>query len=228
MAQYQVKDMLDAAVHFGHKTQKWNPKMKRYLFGSRNGIHIFDLDKTRECLLTALDFVQHATASGKVILFISTKPQASQLIIDSAHAANQPYVVHKWLGGLLTNFSTMKLRIRYLRTLKEQEVSGEFDKYTKKEASELRKVIVKLESALGGVSSLDKLPDAIFVADAVRDFIAIREAKKMKIPVIAIVDSNADPDGVTYPIPGNDDAIKSLTYLITAVKDAMVSGKGSK
>lgn len=225
MVQYDLKEMLEAAVHFGHKTQKWNPKMRRYLYGARNGIHIFDLQKTQESLQKAADFLKHLAASGKNILFISTKPQASQFIVDAANDTKMPYVVHKWMGGLLTNFSTMKQRIRYLRTLKEQEKSGDFEKYTKKEASDLRKTINKLESALGGVSSLDRLPDAVFVADAVRDRIAIKEANKMKVPVVAIVDSNADPDGVAYPIPGNDDAVKSLTYLISAVKDAILEGK---
>jgi small subunit ribosomal protein S2 len=225
MAQFDLKEMLEAAVHFGHKTQKWNPKMRRYLYGEKNGIHIFDLKKTQECLLKAAEFLKHESANGKTILMISTKPQAAQLIIDTANATKMPYVVHKWMGGLLTNFSTVKQRIRYFRSLLDQEKSGEFSKYTKKEASDLKKTIEKLESALGGVRDLDRMPDAIFVADAVRDRIAVREANKMKVPVVAIVDSNADPDGVAYPIPGNDDAIKSLTYLITAVKNAILEGK---
>jgi small subunit ribosomal protein S2 len=225
MNKFDLKDMLEAAVHFGHKTQKWNPKMRRYLYGERNGIHVFDLEKTQDCLTKAVDFLKHEAASGKVILLVSTKPQASSMIIDAANETRMPYVVHKWLGGLITNFSTMRQRIRYLKKLKDEERTGEFSKYTKKEASDLRKTIDKLEAALGGVSTLDKLPDVVFVADAVRDRIAIREANKMKVPVIAIVDSNADPEGVAYPIPGNDDAVKSLTYLITAVKDAILEGR---
>ncbi|HLG25964.1 MAG TPA: 30S ribosomal protein S2 [Candidatus Gracilibacteria bacterium] len=220
-----LKDMLDAAVHFGHKTQKWNPKMRRYLYGSRSGIHIFDLEKTQACLEKALDFLQQSAASGKTILLVSTKPQAAQLIVDAAGATKMPYVVHKWMGGLFTNFSTVKQRIRYFRKLREEEKTGEFAKYTKKEASVLRKDITKLESALGGVRDLERTPDVVFVADAVRDRIVVREANKIHIPVVAICDSNADPDGVQYPIPGNDDAIKSLTYLINAVKDAIVAGK---
>lgn len=227
MTQYDMKQMLESAVHFGHKTQKWNPKMRRYLYGSKNGVHIFDLQKTQDCLVKAVEFLKHSAASGKNILLVSTKPQASQYIVEAANDSHMPYVVHKWMGGLLTNFGTMKVRIRYFRTLKDQEKSGEFDKYTKKEASGLRKQIIKLEAALGGVRDLDRLPDVVFVADAVRDRIAIREANKMKIPVVAICDSNADPDGVAYPIPGNDDAVKSLTYLINAVKDAILAGKGA-
>jgi small subunit ribosomal protein S2 len=199
--------------------------MRRYLYGEKNGIHVFDLQKTQECLSKAVEFIKHESASGKNILLVSTKPQADHLITDMANTTKMPYVVHKWLGGLLTNFSTMKQRIRYFRSLVDQEKSGEFGKYTKKEASGLKKTIEKLESALGGVRDLDRLPDIVFVADAVRDRIAIREANKMKIPVVAIVDSNGDPDGIAYPIPGNDDAVKSLTYLITAVKNAILEGK---
>jgi len=225
MVQYDLKEMLEAAVHFGHKTQKWNPKMRRYLYGARNGIHIFDLQKTQECMTKAVEYLKHEAANGKTILLISTKPQATQLIVDAANATRMPYVVHKWMGGLLTNWATMKQRIRYLKTLKEQEKSGGFEKYTKKEASELRKTINKLESALGGVSGLERMPDVVFVADALRDRIAIKEANKMKVPVVALCDSNSDPDGIAYPIPGNDDAIKSLTYLINAVKDAILEGR---
>lgn len=222
-----LREMLEAAVHFGHQTQKWNPKMRKFLYGSKNGVHIFDLEKTQEYLEKALDYLKRSAAAGKVILFVSTKPQAAHLIREAAEATKMPYVIHKWLGGLLTNFSTMKQRIRYFRTLKEQEKSGDFQKYTKKEASELRKKIEKLEAALGGVRELDRLPDVIFLADVVRDRIVVKEANKMKVPVVGITDSNADPDGIAHPIPANDDAIKSLTYLILKVKDAILQGKGS-
>ncbi|MBP7058468.1 30S ribosomal protein S2 [Candidatus Gracilibacteria bacterium] len=226
MAQNDLKEMLDAAVHFGHKTQKWNPKMKKYIFGSRNGIHIFDLAKSKDCLDKAMEYLKMVSASGKKVLLVSTKPQAAQLILETAEATNMPYVIHKWIGGLITNFSTIKQRIKYLRNLKEQEKTGEIEKYTKKEASDIKKNIIKLEAALGGVKDLDRVPDVIFVADAVRDQIVIKEANKVKVPVVAIVDSNADPDGVAYPIPGNDDAIKSLTYLINKVKSAIMEGRG--
>lgn len=220
--------MLDAAVHFGHKTQKWNPQMRPFIYGSRNGIHFMDLQKTVEQLQKAQDFLSDQVAHGKVILLVSTKAQATRLIVEAAKETKMPYVVNKWMGGLLTNFDTMKQRIRYFKKLREEEETGDFDKYTKKEASKLRKDIVKLETALGGVRELDRLPDVLFVADAVRDHNAILEAKKLHIPVVAIVDSNADPSGVDYPIPGNDDAIKSLTYLISAVKSAILKGKSSK
>ena len=228
MATSQVQAMLDAAVHFGHKTPKWNPKMKKYIHGSRNGIHIFDLQKTEECLNKALEYLKNSASTGKVILFVSTKPQAAHLIIKAAQAAHMPYVVHKWMGGLLTNFSTMKQRIRYFKTLKEQEKNGEFEKYTKKEASELRKKIEKLETALRGVRDLDRLPDIVFLADVVRDRIVVKEANKVKIPVVGITDTNADPDGIYQVIPGNDDAVKSLTFLIGKVEEAVVAGKNTK
>lgn len=220
-----LQEMLDAAVHFGHKTQKWNPKMRPYIYGDKNGVHLFDLTKTEECLAKALDYLQQAAASGKTILLVSTKPQAAALLTETARATHMPFVVHKWLSGLLTNFGTMKHRIRYLRKLSDEEKNGEFSKYTKKEAAQLKKVLYKLETALGGVRDLEKLPDILFVADTVRDRIVVQEANKLKIPVVGICDSNADPDGVLFPIPGNDDAIKSLTYLITKVKDAILEGK---
>jgi small subunit ribosomal protein S2 len=228
MPTYTVKDMLEAAVHFGHKTQKWNPKMRPYIYGAKNNIHIFDLQKTLENLLKALEYIKNLSANGKVILFVSTKQQASDLIVNAARDTDMPYVIHKWMPGLLTNFSTMKRRIKYLNDLIEQEKTGEFEKYTKKEASMLKKDIQKLEASLGGVKTVKRLPDALFVTDIVRDAIAVQEAKKLKIPIIGIADSNADPDMLSYVIPGNDDAIKSLTYLITAVKDAILEGRKSK
>ena len=226
MAQNDLQEMLDSAVHFGHKTQKWNPKMKKYIYGARNGIHIFDLAKTKNCLDKATEFLKLSSASGKKILMVSTKPQAAMLIQEMAETTKMPYVIHKWMGGLLTNFSTMKQRIKYFRNLIEQEKSGELEKYTKKEASVLKKARVKLDATLGGVRDLDRLPDALFIADVVRDRIVVDEAIKLKIPIVGIVDSNSDPDGITYPIPGNDDAIKSLTYLINKVKSAIIEGKG--
>ncbi len=226
MVNTDVQEMFEAAVHFGHKIQKWNPKMKRYIYGAQNGVHLFDLEKTKENLDRALDFLKKNASEGKKILFVSTKAQAAHLILEAARETNMPYVIHKWMAGLLTNFVTIRHRIRYFKKLKEDEKSGEFDKYTKKEASELRKMIIKLETALGGVRDLDALPDVIFVADAVKDKLAVKEARKMKILVVGIVDSNADPDNIAYPIPANDDGIKPLTYLIDKVKCAILEGKG--
>ncbi|MCA9373671.1 MAG: 30S ribosomal protein S2 [Candidatus Gracilibacteria bacterium] len=228
MAQSEIQSMLDAAVHFGHKTQKWNPRMRPFIYGSRNGIHFIDLQKSLEYMEKAHEFLQRASAEGKTVLLVCTKPQAFDLIKAAAKETSMPYVVNKWIGGLLTNFDTMKQRIRHFKKLRDEEESGEFEKYKKKEASKLRKEIIKLESALGGVREMDRLPDAIFVADVVRDSNAVHEAKKLGIPIVGICDTNANPEEIDFPIPGNDDAIKSLTYLIEGVKGAILKGKKSK
>jgi small subunit ribosomal protein S2 len=228
MSQAELKEMLAAAVHFGHQTHKWNPKMKRYLYGVRDGIHIFDLQKTFEMQQKALTFLQTTVEEGKIILFVSTKQQAASLVESVAKKCNMPYVTYKWIGGLLTNFSTVKDRIRYFLDLTEKKETGEFEKYTKKEASILKKDLEKLETAFGGLKNMTKKPDVIFVIDCVRDNIAIKEAKKLKIPVVGITDSNADPDEIDYPIPGNDDAIKSLKYFLSKVEDAILNVKSKR
>lgn len=221
MANKDVQALFDHAVHIGHRSQKWNPKMKKYLYGEKGGIHIINLEKTLDCLNKALDFLNKSRSEGKVVLFVSTKPQSLRLVEDVATSVSMPYVVSRWIPGLLTNFSTLKTRIKYLQSLKEQEASGEFEKYTKKEASNLKKTIEKLQASLGGVSSMMDLPDVVFVVDVVRDKIAVEEARKIGIPVVALVDSNADPSLVTYPIPANDDALKSLIYLLGKVGECL-------
>lgn len=228
MADTQVKEMLDSALHFGHQTKKWNPKMKKFLYGSKNGIHIFDLDKTVLYLVKALEYLKLSAANGKTILFVSTKPQAAHIILKVAGETKMPYVIHKWMAGLFTNFSTMKKRIKYFNDLLAQEKSGELEKYTKKEIAKFKKEIVKLEAALGGVRSLERLPDIVFVADVVRDKIVVKEANKMKIPVVAIVDSNADPDGIACIIPANDDAVGSISYILGKVEKSILEGRSSK
>lgn len=228
MSKNVVKEMMDAAMHFGHQTQRWNPKMKPFLYGSKSGIHIFDLEKTATCLEKAMEFLKQTSASGRMVMLASTKPQAAKLVMDAAKAAKMPYVVHKWMPGLLTNFSTMKKRIKYFNDLLEQEKSGELSKYTKKEIAKLKKELIKLQDAFGGVREMDKLPAVVFVADVVRDRIIVNEANKMRIPVVAIVDSNSDPDGVDYPIPANDDALSSLTFVISKVKESLGEAKGAK
>lgn len=228
MSSSTVKDLFKHAVHIGHRTQKWNPRVKRFLFGEKDGIHIINLEKTAEYFNAALDFIGKQTATGKTILFVSTKPQAYHLIKECANECGMPYVVSKWIPGLLTNFSTVKTRIKYLQTLKEEEVNGEFSKYSKKEISKLKKVIDKLQNSLGGVENMTSLPDAVFVVDVVRDKIVVTEARKQKIPVIGIIDSNADPAVVDYPIPGNDDALLSLQYLIGKITETIKSSKKSK
>lgn len=230
MSQVELKEMLANAVHFGHQTQKWNPKMRPYLYGVRDGIHIFDLQKTFESMQNALSYLQKTISEGKKVLFVSTKQQAASVVEATAKKCNMPYVTHKWIGGLLTNFSTVKTRIKYYLDLEEKFDSGEFEKFTKKEASKFKKDLDKLGVAFSGLKGLKKVPDAVFVVDCVRDNIAILEAKKLNIPVIAIADSNADPDYIDYLIPGNDDAVKSLKYFMSKVEDAILNtqSKSSK
>ncbi len=223
-----IKEMLDNAVHVGHRTQKWNPRMKKYLYGELSGHHIINLEKTVEFFDAALKFMSKLVNEGKTILFVSTKPQSVRLLEELAETCRTPFVTQKWIPGLLTNFPTIKSRIKYLAKLKEQESSGGFDKYTKKEASSLRKTIVKLETSLGGVEGLDKKPDAVFVVDVVRDKIVVAEANKLGIPVIGFVDSNADPSMVDYPIPANDDAMKSLKYLLGKISEVLKKKPKSK
>lgn len=228
MSKNIVKEMMDAAMHFGHQTQRWNPKMKPYLYGSKNGIHIFDLEKTAALLDKAMEFLKQTSASGRTIMLASTKPQAARLIMEASKEAHLPYVVNKWMPGLFTNFTTIKKRIKYFNDLYEQEKSGELEKYTKKEQARFKKELIKLQDAFGGVRELDKLPAVVFVADVVRDRIIVKEANKMKIMVVAITDSNSDPDGVDFPIPANDDAISSLTFVVNKLRSSLAEAKGKK
>ncbi len=219
MPKDDVKVMFDNAVHIGHRTQKWNPLMKKFIHGEKDGLHIINLELTTEFLEKALKFLGQSIAEGKVILFVSTKPQSVVLVEETATQCKMPYVSSKWIPGLLTNFPTIKTRIKYLKDLKSQEASGELEKYTKKEAAKMRKEIIKLQNALGGVENLKKNPDVVFVLDTVRDNIAVLEAKKVGIPIIALVDTNANPSDIDYPIPANDDASKSLVYLLGKVAE---------
>ncbi len=216
-----AQEMFENAVHVGHRTQKWNPRMKKYLYGEKDGVHIINLEKTAEGLEKALAFLEKLASEGKNVLFVSTKPQSLKLIEESARACGMPYVVSRWIPGLLTNFSTLKNRIKYFVNLKAEMASGEFEKYTKKEAAKLKKIIDTLELSLGGVQNLRGIPDAVFVIDTVRDQIAVKEAKVVGIPIVAITDSNSDPSVISYPIPGNDDALKSLTYLVSRVVSSL-------
>lgn len=218
MDKNMVKSMFDNAVHIGHRTHKWNPKMKKFIYTEKNGIHIINLEKSVDYLEKALQFLAKTFAEGKTVLFVSTKPQSVALLEEVAKACHSPYVVSKWIPGLLTNFATVKQRIKYLADLKDQKETGEFDKYTKKEASNLNKDIEKLELALGGVQNMKSKPDVVFVVDVVRDNIVVKEARKLKLPIVGIVDTNADPDEIDFPIPANDDALMSLTFLLNAVK----------
>lgn len=222
----QLKEMIQHAMHLGHPTHKWHPRMRKYLYGKENGIHIFDLNKTHASLQTALNFVETLGKEGKTLLFVSTKPQAQQLIVDAAKKCNTPYVDSKWFPGLITNFSTLKSRIQHFKDLKQDRESGELEtKYLKKEVAKFNKEIEKLENALGGVENLSKLPNALFITDIKREAIAVTEASKLGIPIIAIVDSNVNPDLIAYPIPANDDGIKSLEYVINKISESYLKGK---
>jgi len=227
MAEKLLDEMLANAVHFGHRTQKWDPRMRKFIYGEKDGVHLFNLEETEKKLATAMEFVSKLVREGKTIMFVSTKPQALTIVEETAKDCGMPYVVSRWIPGFLTNFSTISKRIKYLLDLESQEETGEFEKYTKKEASKLKKVIAKLGLSLGGVKTVTKIPDAIFVLDAVRDNIVIREANRRGVPVVAIVDTNANPEEVTYPIPGNDDAIKSIKFFLAQLSTAIKSSKKS-
>lgn len=220
-----LRRLLVAGLHFGHKTEKWNPKMKPYLYGERNGIHIFDLEKTAAYLEEATQFLEKSASEGKTILLVSTKQQTLESLPDLAVALNCPYVTEKWFGGLLTNWNTTKERIRQLRDLKKERDETNFDRYLKKEKNQKMKQIAKLELWLAGIEKLEKKPDVVFVLDTVKDKLAVREAKKCGIPVVAVVDSNADPDLVDYMIPGNDDAVKAIQFYLNEVHDAIERGQ---
>lgn len=217
----ELKEMLKNAVHFGHYTNKWNPKMKKFIYGKRDGVHVFDLHKTLKHLEAALDYLNRASKEGKTILLVSTKQQATPIVEKVAKETGMPYVTNKWIPGFLTNFKTISSRIKRLKDNKAMIESGGLDKYTKKEAIKIQKQTVKLEQALGGVQELKKRPDVIFVVDTVRDATAVKEAQVIGVPVVAIIDSNSDPDEVDYAIPANDDAIKSLEYLLSKVSEAI-------
>lgn len=228
MNQTLVQELFDHAVHIGHSSQKWNPKMRSFIYGKKFNIHIFNLEKTADFLAKACQFLEQSAHEGKTILLVSTKPQCDVMVKEAARVCEAPYVTGKWISGLLTNFETIQRRIRYLIDLEKQEATGEFDKYTKKERLNLKKTMEKLENALGGVKMLKKLPDVVVVFDTVRDTIAVKEASRLHIPLVGIVDTNADPDKITYPIPGNDDSVKALRYLVDTMSGAIQRGKKAK
>ena len=221
MTPVTTPELVKVGAHFGHKTTRWNPKMKPYLYGARNGIHIHNLEQTAAALNQASQFFKKLKNEGKTILFVSTKQQTIQSLPAAAQKCHLPYVAQKWFAGLLTNFDTIKGRIKYLKDLKAQKESGELEKYTKKEQRDFEKEIAKLEIALGGVAEMEKIPNALFVLSAVRDNIAVKEAKKLKIPVVAIVDSDGDPSEIDIVIPGNDDALKALNFYLEKISEEL-------
>jgi small subunit ribosomal protein S2 len=219
-----MKELLEAGVHFGHQTRRWNPKMKQYIFGSRNGIHIIDLQKTVKLFNEIGEFVTRTVADGYSVLFIGTKKQAHDAVIEESERCGMYHVINRWLGGTLTNFQTIKKSIARLKELEAMKLDGTINRYTKKEAWRMEKEMEKLYKNIGGVKDMDELPGAIFIVDPKREHIAALEAKKLGIPVIAITDTNCDPDDIDYIIPGNDDAIRSIRLLCSKIADACIAG----
>ena len=219
------RELLEAGVHFGHQTRRWNPKMHRYLYGERSGIYIIDLEQTLGGLKEAYDFVIDLGRRGGTVLFVGTKKQAQDIVEEQAGRVRMPFVNTRWLGGMLTNFQTISRRLERLRELREMERSGAFDYLPKKEVLKLRHEKEKLERNLGGIQDLERLPDAIFVIDTKKEHIAVTEARKLGLPVIAIVDTNCDPDEVDYIIPGNDDAIRAVSLVTRVIADALEEGQ---
>jgi small subunit ribosomal protein S2 len=220
-----MKQLLEAGVHFGHQTRRWNPKMKRFIFGERNGIYIIDLQQTLTRIETAYTFVRDVVAKGGSVLFVGTKKQAQDPIQQYAERSGMPYVNERWLGGMLTNFQTINKRVGKMLEYERMRDSGEFDAMPKKEALLLGRELDKLERYLGGIRNMDRLPQAVFVLDTKKEHIAVTEANKLRIPVVAVVDTNCDPDVIDYVIPGNDDAIRSGTLLSRVIADAVIEGK---
>ena len=225
MAVVTMKQLLEAGVHFGHQTRRWNPKMAPYIFTERNGIYIIDLQKTVKKLEEAYLFVRDVAAEGGNVLFVGTKKQAADSVKEEAERAGAYYVNARWLGGMMTNFKTIRRRIARLEQLRKMQEDGTFERLTKKEAAKLNLEIEKLEKFLGGIKDMDKLPGALFVIDPRKEKIAVSEAKKLGIPVVAIVDTNCDPDEVDYVIPGNDDAIRAVKLISQTMADAIIEGR---
>jgi small subunit ribosomal protein S2 len=221
-----LKDLLEAGVHFGHQTKRWNPKMKQFIFGERNGIYIIDLAKTAKLFRDAEQFVSNLAADGRTVLFVGTKRQAQDAIAEEAQRCGMFFVNQRWLGGLLTNFSTIQRSLARLRDLEAMETDGRYESLSKKEIAQIEKEKRKLQKNLEGIRNMSRLPDALFVVDTRKEKIAVDEARKLKIPVIGVVDTNCDPDEVDYVIPGNDDALRAIRLFASRVADAIVAGRG--
>ena len=224
MAVISMKQLLEAGVHFGHQTRRWNPKMAKYIFTERNGIYIIDLQKTVRKVDEAYEFVRNVAEEGKTVLFVGTKKQAQEAVKEEAIRSGQYFVNERWLGGMLTNFQTIQKRINRLKELETMETDGTFDVLTKKEVMQLRHEMSRLEKYLGGIKEMRKLPGALFIVDPRKERIAVAEARKLNIPIVAIVDTNCDPDEIDYVIPGNDDAIRAVKLLTERIADAIIEG----
>ena len=227
MSQVSMRQMLEAGVHFGHQTKRWNPKMKPYIFGARNGIYIIDLQRTVAMFKTAYDFIMNTVAEGKSVLFVGTKKQARESIYEEANRCEMFYVHNRWLGGMLTNFQTIRQSIDRLNYLNDIQNEGSINLFPKKERLKLAKERVKLDNNLGGIRTMNDLPGAIFVVDPKNEMIAVREGRRLNIPIVAIVDTNCDPDEIDYIIPGNDDAIRAIRLITSRVADACIAGKAA-
>ena len=223
-----IKTLLDAGVHFGHQTRRWNPKMKPYIFGERNGIYILDLKKTMYALDEAYTMLAQMGAEGKKVLFVGTKKQAQEPVKNAAERSGQPYVNYRWMGGMLTNFRTIRTRVKRMEEIEAMKENGTFSAYTKKEQASLDKELSKLELALGGIRDMPNLPDAVFIVDTKHEENAVREARRLHIPIIGLIDTNADPDEVDCGIPANDDAIRSVNLMCSIAADAIVAGQGTR
>jgi len=225
MAIISMKQLLEAGVHFGHQTRRWNPKMKPYIFGARNGIYIIDLQRTVKLFNTAYRFVEDTVSAGESVLFVGTKQQARDTIDEESRRCGMFFINHRWLGGMLTNFKTIKMRIDRLKELDAMVADGSINRFPKKEILQLQHEREKLELNLGGIKEMPRLPGALFVVDTHREDIAVQEANRLGIPVVAVVDTNCDPDFIDYPIPGNDDAIRSIKLITAKIADACVAGR---
>jgi small subunit ribosomal protein S2 len=220
-----IKQLLEAGVHFGHQTKRWNPKMKKFIFGSRSGIYIIDLEKTEECINRARDFLTDITSKGEFVLFVGTKKQAQEVMQQEAARSGMYYVTDRWPGGMLTNFTTIKKSINRLKEIEKMRVDGTFEKLTKKEVARLEKELAKLNKNFSGIVPMERMPKAMFVIDTTKEGTAVKEAKRLHIPIVALIDTNSNPDLIDYPIPGNDDATKSIKAVASIITDTIIEGR---
>ncbi len=220
----EMEDLLKAGVHFGHQTKRWNPKMEKFIFGERNNVYIIDLQKTAKAIERAYAFVRKLSSEGESILFLGTKRQAQEIVLEEAERCKMFFVNHRWLGGMLTNFTTIKQSIKKLKKLEEADKDGTYDRLPKKEVIRLEKSRVQLSKTLGGIKNMRQLPSAVFIIDTIKEKTAVLEARRLGIPIIAIVDTNCNPDEIDYPIPGNDDAVRAIRLLTSKVADAVLEG----
>ena len=225
MARVEMKELLEAGVHFGHRVKRWHPKMRSFIFTERNGIHIIDIQQTVKRLEATGELIRESVSNGGTLLFVGTKKQAQQNVAEAAERCGMPYVNQRWLGGTLTNFRTIRQRIDYLIDLEQRFAGGEFEKLTKKEVLGLERKMAKLNRRLGGIKSMDRLPSMVFITDIRREYIAVKEANKLGIPIIGMVDTNCDPTPIDYVIPANDDAIRSIKFMANKLADAVIDGQ---